>query len=62
MKAVVTRADFTDGANLDSGTRNVLDNVMAREKALYDGHAVAAVAAISAAVAKQGAEADQGRL
>src|SRR5512134_4106062 len=53
VKAVITSADFTDGANLDSGTRNVLINVMAREKALYEGHAVAAVAAISAAVAKK---------
>jgi CO/xanthine dehydrogenase Mo-binding subunit len=53
VKAVITSADFTDGANLDSGTRNVLINVMAREKALYEGHAVAAVAAISAAVARK---------
>ena len=33
--------------------RDVVRNVMAREKALYEGHAVAAVAATSAAIAKQ---------
>ena len=42
--------------------RDMVRNVMAREKVLYEGHAVAAVAATSAAIAKRGAEADQGRL
>ncbi len=37
-------------------------NVMAREKALYDGHAVAAVAAVRRPLGARGAEADQGRL
>ncbi len=38
-------------------------NIMAREKALYEGHAVAAVAAVDAPrSARAGAEADQGRL
>ena len=60
VKAVVTREDF---AEMPEGTipagemavnyRNLVRNVMAREKALYDGHAVAAVAATSAAVARQ---------
>ena len=40
----------------------MLDNGMAREKALYDGHAVAAVAATSAGDRPQGAEAHRGRL
>ena len=44
VKAVVTRADFTITPE-DQGTRDVLDNVMADGKALYDGHTVAAVAA-----------------
>jgi CO/xanthine dehydrogenase Mo-binding subunit len=50
VKAIVTSADFdTD----DESLRDVLHNVMARGKALYDGHAVAAVAATSAAVARE---------
>ncbi len=50
VKAVVTSADFADRTDEH---RDVLVNVMAREKALYDGHAVAAVAATSAAVARK---------
>ncbi|MDM8167608.1 xanthine dehydrogenase family protein molybdopterin-binding subunit [Roseovarius sp.] len=50
--AVVTRADFPE-VELDEGTWDVLDNCMAGEKALYDGHAVAAVAAASESVAKK---------
>ena len=37
-------------------------NVMARDKALYAGHAVAAVAATSAKIAAAGPQADRGRL
>jgi CO/xanthine dehydrogenase Mo-binding subunit len=51
VKAVVTRDDFED--RRDHGERDVLHNVMARDKALYEGHAVAAVAATSAVVARQ---------
>ncbi len=51
VKAVVTSRDFVEPK--DNSTRDVLDNCMARTKALYDGHAVAAVAATSAAIAKQ---------
>jgi len=51
VKAIVTRDDFP--ASVDPSLRDVLYNVMAREKALYDGHAVAAVAATSAAVARK---------
>ena len=50
VKAIVTRDDFADR---DDDLRDVLHNVMAREKALYDGHAVAAVAAVSASVARR---------
>ncbi len=51
VKAVVTRADFNDVS--DNDLRDILHNVMAHDKALYDGHAVAAVAASSASVAKK---------
>lgn len=50
VKAVVTRADFPDKPVGDPDT---LDNCMAGDKALYDGHAVAAVAASSMAIARQ---------
>ncbi|MBD3677076.1 MAG: xanthine dehydrogenase family protein molybdopterin-binding subunit [Rhodobacteraceae bacterium] len=53
VKAVVTRADF---AAAPEGMEDVLDNCMAGEKALYDGHAVAAIAATSAAIARQAAK------
>src|SRR5579864_3759099 len=51
VKAIVTRDDFP--AEVDPSLRDVLYNVMAREKALYDGHAVAAVAATSTAIARK---------
>ena len=50
VKGVVTRADFATG--LKGEDWNILENVMAGEKALYDGHAIAAVAATSALAAK----------
>ncbi|HVZ02361.1 MAG TPA: xanthine dehydrogenase family protein molybdopterin-binding subunit [Dongiaceae bacterium] len=53
VKAVVTKDDFPDKTDGDAALYDVLYNVMAREKALYEGHAVAAVAATSAAIAKQ---------
>ena len=60
VKAIVTRDDFKDQPSefIPAGEmlinyRDVVRNVMAREKALYEGHAVAAVAATSAAIAKQ---------
>ncbi len=59
VKAVVTRDDLPDHANLDFGAGEgsanyhfMTRNVLAREKVLYEGHAVAAIAATSAAVAK----------
>ncbi|MBK0398759.1 xanthine dehydrogenase family protein molybdopterin-binding subunit [Limibaculum sp. M0105] len=50
VKAVITHADFT--LPDDEDMRDILVNCMAFNKALYDGHAVAAVAAISEAAAK----------
>lgn len=52
VKAVITRDDFPD---LKAGTPggDLTRNVIAREKALYDGHPVAAVAAISESIAKK---------
>ena len=60
VKAVVTRDDFEDqpseavpAGEMMVNYRDVVRNIMAREKALYEGHAVAAVAATSAAIAKR---------
>jgi CO/xanthine dehydrogenase Mo-binding subunit len=50
VKAVVTRDDFKEG---DPDLRDVLRNVMARDKVLYEGHAVAGVAATNAIVARK---------
>jgi CO/xanthine dehydrogenase Mo-binding subunit len=59
VKAVVSGRDFPDladelieGGEAASSMRDLAWNVMARDKALYDGHAVAAVAAISPAIAE----------
>ena len=61
VKAGVTRDDFPDhpaGAVQPAGEmvinyRDMTRNIMAREKALYEGHAVAAVAAVNERVARQ---------
>jgi len=60
VKAVMTAADLPDhpfayvgAARVSINFWHVTRNIMAREKALYEGHAVAAVAAISAAVAAE---------
>ncbi len=53
VKAVVTRDDFPDHTDGDGALYDVLYNIMAREKALYEGHAVAAVAAVNARVARE---------
>jgi CO/xanthine dehydrogenase Mo-binding subunit len=50
VKAVVTRADFPTG--LTGEDWNIQENVMAGEKALYDGHAVAGIAATSQLIAR----------
>jgi CO/xanthine dehydrogenase Mo-binding subunit len=60
VKAVVTGADFPEvppalvqvGENMINA-RNLSMNIMARDKVLYDGHAVAAVAATSPHVAEE---------
>src|SRR6187431_122819 len=60
VKAVITRDDFADqpsefipAGEMMMNYKDVTRNVMAREKALYEGHAVAAVAATSTAIAKR---------
>ena len=60
VKAVVTSVDFPEipPAEATKGSsppnyRHLSQNLMAREKVLYDGHAVAAVAATSAAIATE---------
>jgi CO/xanthine dehydrogenase Mo-binding subunit len=54
VKAVVTRADFAEG--LTGEDWNILENVMAGDKALYDGHTVAAVAATTSLAARDAAK------
>ncbi|MGA8755207.1 MAG: xanthine dehydrogenase family protein molybdopterin-binding subunit [Stellaceae bacterium] len=63
VKAVVTCEDFppiaSEEAFVGEGPMNFRDlsrNCMARDKVLYDGHAVAAVAATSAAIAEEACE------
>src|SRR5207247_1812818 len=60
VKAVITRDDFADqpsefipAGEMMMNYKDVVRNVLAREKALYEGHAVAAVAATSTAVARR---------
>ena len=60
VKAIVTREDFSDLASefVPAGEmmvnyRDITRNVMAREKVLYEGHALAAVAAVNAIVARE---------
>src|SRR5258708_25392615 len=60
VKAVITRNDFADqpsefipAGEMMMNYKDVVRNVMAREKALYEGHAVAAVAATSVAIARR---------
>ena len=62
VKAVVTAADFPDQKFEYQGPERVQQNfwhitrnVMAREKALYEGHPVAAIAAIDKATAEEAA-------
>lgn len=51
VKAVIISTDF--GKASGSFNQDALDNCMAREKVLYHGHAVAAVAATSNSIARQ---------
>ncbi|MGD9295167.1 MAG: xanthine dehydrogenase family protein molybdopterin-binding subunit, partial [Roseobacter sp.] len=52
VKAVITAEDLPDLSNGKESLFAILDNCMARTKALYDGHAVAAVAAIDEKTAR----------
>ena len=58
VRAVITAADFPDIPSEEAfvgegpaNFRDLSDNIMARRKALYEGHAVAAVAATTPAIA-----------
>lgn len=53
VKAVLTAEDLPDLTGDDSENFDILENCMARDRALYHGHAVAAVAAIDASTAKK---------
>ncbi|MFB0932744.1 MAG: molybdopterin-dependent oxidoreductase, partial [Pseudomonadales bacterium] len=53
VKAVVTCEDLPDLTGGNRGMMDILENCMARGRALYDGHAVAAVAAVDKTIAKQ---------
>ncbi|MFP6815426.1 MAG: xanthine dehydrogenase family protein molybdopterin-binding subunit [Pseudomonadales bacterium] len=53
VKAVITCDDLPDLTNGDRGMLDILENCMARGRALYDGHAVAAVAAINSETARK---------
>ncbi len=53
VKAIVTSKDLPDAPAKAAGLEATLENCMARKKVFYDGHAVAAVAAIDAKTAKQ---------
>lgn len=52
VKAVLTSKDLPDLNKGDTDLQDILDNCMARKKVFYDGHAVAAVAAIDAKTAR----------
>jgi len=53
VKAVITSDDLPDLTKGDRGQYDMLENCMARDRALYDGHAVAAVAAIDQETARK---------
>lgn len=63
VKALVTGADFPDHpwdyvgpSRIELNFAHMIRGVMAREKALFEGHAVAAVAATSASIAQRAIE------
>jgi CO/xanthine dehydrogenase Mo-binding subunit len=53
VKAVLTSKDLPDLTNGNRGNYDILENCMARDRALYDGHAVAAVAAVDEETARK---------
>ena len=57
VKAVITSADLPDITGGAPGMLDILTNCMARDRALYDGHAVAAVAAVDEETARKALQA-----
>ena len=53
VKAVITSKDLPDLTNGNRGNFDILENCMARDRALYHGHAVAAVAAVDEPTARK---------
>ncbi|MEM8498948.1 MAG: xanthine dehydrogenase family protein molybdopterin-binding subunit [Pseudomonadota bacterium] len=53
VKAVITSKDLPDHTDGDRDLLSMLENCMARGRALYDGHAVAAIAAVDASTARK---------
>ncbi|MGD8416076.1 MAG: xanthine dehydrogenase family protein molybdopterin-binding subunit [Pseudomonadales bacterium] len=53
VKAVITCEDMPDLTNGNRGNYDILENCMARGRALYHGHAVAAVAAVDEPTARK---------
>ncbi|MCH9671244.1 MAG: xanthine dehydrogenase family protein molybdopterin-binding subunit [Gammaproteobacteria bacterium] len=53
VKAVITSEDLPDLTNGNRAQMDILENCMARGRALYDGHAVAAVAAVDDQTARK---------
>jgi len=53
VKAVITADDLPDLTNGNRDLHDILENCMARGRALYDGHAVAAVAAVDEPTARK---------
>ncbi|MGK0223988.1 MAG: CO/xanthine dehydrogenase Mo-binding subunit [Limisphaerales bacterium] len=54
--AVVSAADFPSREGVSVGRKRFFENILASDKVLYNGHAVAAIAASSADLARQAAE------
>ena len=54
--AVITAADFPSREGISTGRKRFFENVIASDKVLYNGHAVAAVAASSLALAREAAK------
>ena len=51
VKAIITFQDFMEVST--NKTNDILENCLANQKVLYDGHAVAAVAALNSEIAKK---------
>jgi CO/xanthine dehydrogenase Mo-binding subunit len=53
LAGVMAIATYDDFPNLSPGTQDQAQNLMARDKVLYDGHAILGIAATSEAIAEQ---------